>query len=105
MESVWKACYRRNRKRLFDFADDDVIWKIMEKCGMMQSEIRMAIMALAYIYIHAYDDEKDDVYEALSNGFKEFEIEITPLQNEEFRLAFKLKLGLIQRLLKRLFGV
>ena len=104
MIDVWKAYYRRNRKRLFDFADDDVIWKIMEKCGMNQSEIRKAIMALAYTYIHELEDE-DKVYRALCNGFKEFEIEITPLQNEEFRSAFKLRPSRIQRLLRRLFRV
>jgi integrase len=42
---------------------------------------------------------------ALCNGLKEFEIEITPLQNEEFRSAFKLKPSFIQRLLRRLFRV
>ena len=105
MIDVWKAYYRRNRKRLFDFADDDVIWKIMEKCGMNQSEIRMAIMALAYTYIHTYDDEKDETYKALAKGFNWFELEISPLQPEEFRSAFKLKPSRIQRLLRRLFRV
>ena len=82
---------RENAKRtgLFDFSEDDIIWEIIAKYGLYHSEVREAILAYLYTFAHV-NDEKDEVYKALNQGYVKYKLDIGFLRMSKFRKAFKI---------------
>lgn len=70
----------------FDFEDRDPIWDIIRKYGIASDEIRQAILAWAYTIVK--QDERDEVFEALNEGFGSFRRRMVNVDEQELRKIY-----------------
>ena len=73
---------------LFDFEKGDPIWDIIKKYGITSNEVRQAILAWAYTV--AKETERDEVWNALNEGFKLFRRKMTNVNEQELRRIYDL---------------
>ena len=72
----------------FDFEEKDPIWDIIKKYEITSSEIRQAILAWAYTI--AKQDERDEVFEALNEGFTLFGHRMKNVDEQELRKIYRI---------------
>jgi len=73
---------------VFDFEKEDPIWDIMKKYGITSDEVRRSILAWAYTI--AKERERDEVWNALNEGFKSFRRKMTNVNEQELRRIYTL---------------
>ena len=71
---------------LCDFEEGDPIWDIIKKYGITSNEVRQAILAWAYTIAR----ERDEVFNALNQGFKLFRRKMTNVNEQEFRRIYNI---------------
>jgi len=76
-------------KRIYlELEDNDPLLDVIKKYGITQSEMETAISAWAYT-IAREEDERDEVWKALNNGFRLFRRRMMNVDVQKFREIFK----------------
>lgn len=73
---------------LFDFEKGDPIWDIIKKYEITSNMVRQAILAWAYTM--AKEGERDEVWNALNEGFREFRHKMRNVNEQELRRIYNL---------------
>lgn len=74
---------------IFDFEEGDPIYDIIRKYGITSTDVRQAILAWAYTM--AKEDERDEVGNALNEGFKLFRRKMRKVDKEELMRIYRIK--------------
>ena len=69
-----------------DFEEDDPIWDIIRRYGITSNEIRQAILAWAYTI--ARQNERDEVWNVLNEGFRLLRRRMMGIDPQELRRIY-----------------